>query len=94
MWDKIKFFFTEAWAFLKPFATQLLTNSGKILLKSAMAAVTAVAANMGDSSGADKRDAALKLILADLEQAGIALALSTVNAALEAAVVKLKEGGE
>lgn len=92
MWDKLKFLLSEVWAFLKPFAKQLLTNSGKILLTSAMAAVTAVATNMGGSSGADKRDAALKLILSDLEAAGIELATSTVNAALEAAVVKLKEG--
>ncbi len=89
-WNKIKFFMSEAWAFIKPFVTQLLTDSGQILARSAMSAVAAIAADMSAADGKTKRDAAFDMILGDLKAHGIELATSTINAALEAAVVKLK----
>lgn len=90
-WEKIRFFMSEIWTFIKPFVKQLLTDSGKILARSAMTAVTAVAVSMTDADGSEKRKAAFDIILDDLKSQGIELATSTINAALEAAVVKLKD---
>jgi len=49
-----------------------------------------VAVTMADADGATKREAAFKMIVATLTAAGITLSKRFVNAALEAAVVRLK----
>jgi hypothetical protein len=88
--EKFKFIVSGLWAFLSPFIKILLTTGGTILIQSCMAAVTAVATNMQDSSGEEKRAQALRIIQADLTNKGIAMTASVINAALEAAVVKMK----
>lgn len=90
MWDKIKFFLSDTWIFLKPFVMQMLSDSGRVLARSALQAVTAVARNMLGADNDAKRQAAFDMILQDMKTAGIDIATSTINAALEAAVVKLK----
>lgn len=88
MWEKMKILMSGIWEFLLPFFRQMATQSGQILATAAMAAVTAAA--QGQMTDAEKRDAAFNAILADLEKQGISMGTSIINAALEAAVQKLK----
>lgn len=90
MLDKMKFFLSEIWVFLQPFIKQMLTDSGKVLARSAMAAVTVVAQGMMGSANEEKRQAAFDLILQDMKVAGVEIGTATINAALEAAVVRYK----
>lgn len=76
--------------FLKPAAAQLAANGGMILLEAATAAVAAVAADPRVLSDSDKRDAAGKLILADMQRKGIAASVSAINLAIETALASLK----
>lgn len=91
MLDRIKFFMSEIWTFLQPFVKQLMTNSGKALATIALNVVKDIANTMGEADGEAKRAAAVKQIKHQLAEAGLAIATSTINAALEAAVLKLKE---
>ena len=88
--DKFKFIMSGLWVFLRPFVNSLLTTAGTILIQSAMAAAMAVATNMQDKTGEEKRNEALRMIKDDLQAKGIAMTASVINAALEAAVVKMK----
>lgn len=90
MWDKVKFFLSDIWVFLQPFIMQMLSDSGRVLARSALQAVTAVARNMLGADNDAKRKAAFDMIVQDMKLAGIEIATSTINAALEAAVVKFK----
>jgi len=89
MWDKMKFFLSDIWIFLQPFVKQLLSDSGRILARSAIRAVTIVAQTMTAADGKDKRQAAFDLILMDMKSSGIEIGTSMINAALEAAVINL-----
>jgi hypothetical protein len=88
--EKLKFIVSEVWAFLLPFIKILLTSGGKILMNAALEAVQACA-SMKDASGAQKRDAAFAIITAKLTGAGVEMATSVINAAIEAAVQKINE---
>jgi len=90
MFEKMKFILSELWSFLQPLIRHLLSDAGTILAQAAMAAVTAVAAEMSGASNEEKRQAAFEKILDDLKTSGIQLGASVINAALEAAVVKMK----
>jgi len=87
----ITLFFSSLWVFLRPFILQLLTEGGILLAKYAMEAVTKVASTMSEADGAAKRDEAFKIIADQLAKEGVQIATSTINAAIEAAVVKLKD---
>lgn len=89
--EKIRFLMSGVWEFLRPFAYQLMTQGGRILAQAAMTAVTAVAVSMQDQDGAAKRKAAFEMIQADLAKQGVSLAASLINAAIEAAVLKMKD---
>lgn len=88
MWEKMKILMSTVWEFLLPFFRQMMTESGQILANVAMNAVTAVA--KGELSDSDKRTAAFNIIISQLEKQGIELGTSLINAAIEAAVQKLK----
>lgn len=90
--EKLRFILSSLWSFLAPFIRQLMSDSGILLAQAAMSAVSAVASTMNDASGEAKRNQAFNLILSDLTKLGIEMAASTINAAIEAAVVKLKAG--
>jgi len=90
-WQKTKIVFSNIWNFLGPFVKIFLSEAGQILAASAIKAVTAVATNMQSADGDEKRKAALNIIKADLIGQGIYLGTSMINAAIEAAVQKLKE---
>jgi hypothetical protein len=92
MWEKIKFITSSAWDFLRPFIAIFLSQIGPILVQAATAAVAAQAQRA--ISGAEKRDGAYGAIEGQLLQAGFAVGTdvttSMINAAIEAAVAKLK----
>jgi len=87
--DKLRFIMSEMWAFLWPFIKILLTQSGKLLAQLAMQAVATMASS--EMSGPEKREAAVALVKDGLKTQGVVLATSVINAAIEAAVLKLKE---
>ena len=88
--DKLKFLLSSAWEFLLPLIKVLMTDAGAVLSKAASDAVSIVAVTCTDKTGAEKREIAFKSIVTTLAAAGIVLSKSFINAALEAAVVKLK----
>jgi len=88
--DKLKFLFSSVWEFLFPLIKILMTDAGAVLSKAAADAVSTVAVTFADKDGATKREEAFKMIVATLTAAGITLSKRFVNAALEAAVVRLK----
>lgn len=87
---KFKFMMSSIWAFLLPFVQILLTKGGIILASVAMEAVALVAESMKDAEGTEKKDVAFEIIKEKLKDQGIDLASSVINAAIEAAVLKLK----
>ena len=86
--DKLKFIMSEFWSFLLPFIKVLLSDVGKVLASAAMNAVQAAA--RGDFNSDERRQIAFRQITAELQRRGLEVATSTVNAAIEAAVLKLK----
>jgi hypothetical protein len=89
MFEKMKFIMGQMWEFLAPFIRQMMTTAGPILADAAIRAVTSVEVSMQSAGGSEKRAAAFDAIKDDLAQKGLSLAASTINAAIEAAVVKL-----
>jgi hypothetical protein len=95
MLEKLKFITSSAWHFLRPLIAIFLTQVGPIL---AQAATAAVADQAGRAvAGYEKRAGAYTDIERQLLTAGIAVGTdvtsSMINAAIEAAVLKLKAGG-
>lgn len=96
MWEKMKLVASGIFDFCLPFLRQLAKDSGPILAKAALAAVKIVAENYRGASSSQKRDAALDIIRHDLKKQGIVIGIdigtSLVNAAVEVAYQKLKNG--
>lgn len=90
MWTWIKLAASSIGNFLLPFVKIFLSSLGPVVAKAAMAAVTTTAESLKGATGAEKRDAAYKLIVDELKQQGVTVAESMINAAIEAAVQKLK----
>jgi hypothetical protein len=88
--QKMKVVFSKMWDFLAPFVMIFLSGAGKALAASAMKAVAQVAADLSIISSDEKRQAAFKAITQELAAQGIELGTSVINAAIEAAVAKLK----
>lgn len=88
MLEKLKFIYSSISTFLWPFIRLFLKQGGALLATAALNAVTIVAASMQDADGAQKREAAFKMIQAELIAGGISLAASAINAAIEAAYQK------
>lgn len=78
------------WSFILPFLKILLTQAGQVLAQTAMDVVRQVAANYSNEPGAAKRVIAINMITDSLTKQGIQIGASAINAALEAAVQKLK----
>jgi hypothetical protein len=89
--EKLKVLFSGLWVFLGPFVKLFLSGVGTALAKAAMDAVTATATSMGDADGDAKRREAFRQIRAELTRQGIQVGASAINAAIEAAVQKLKD---
>ena len=90
MFEKMRFIMSQLWDFLAPFIRQMMTEAGPILARAALDAVASVATSMQSADGSAKRAAAFDQIKDSLARQGIALATSTINMAIEAAVVKIK----
>lgn len=88
MVEKLKFIMGRIWDFLAPLIRILMSSVGPLLAELAMNAVKTVAET--GLSNSEKRDAAFSMITDDLKKAGIEAATSTINALIEAAVIKLK----
>jgi hypothetical protein len=95
MFEKLKIISSSIWTFVLPFLRLMLSKAGPILAQAALAAVQAVAANASGASSSQKRNQAFELISADLRNQGIKVGVDVstalVNAAIETAVLKLKE---
>jgi hypothetical protein len=91
MFEKMKFILGQMWSFLAPFIRQMMTQAGVILAQTALSAVATVELSMMGEDGASKRAAAFDKIKSELITQGVSIATSTINAALEAAVVKISE---
>ena len=92
--EKVKFFFTKIGSFLLPFVKIFVSSAGQILGSIALDVVKQIAADpsMIKAGGLAKRQAAFDLIVKDLKSKGLELSTSVINAAIEAAVQKAKEG--
>jgi hypothetical protein len=93
--DKLKLLFSNIWSFISPFVKIFAQAAGPLLAASALTAVKTVSQYAIDNDE-DKRRQAFKLIEQDLKTQGIAIGVtittSMINAAIEAAVQKLKAG--
>uniref|UniRef100_A0A6M3M2G4 Putative holin n=1 Tax=viral metagenome TaxID=1070528 RepID=A0A6M3M2G4_9ZZZZ len=85
----LKILFGAIGTFLAPFIKMFLNDIGKVVLNIAMEVVLALAASA--MPGAKKQKEAFKLIFDKLKAQGITVATHVINAAIEAAVAKLKE---
>ena len=90
MFAKMKFIMSQAWDFLAPFIWVMMTQAGQLLAKTALEAVSAVNVSMQSADGPAKRAQAFETIKDELLHNCVSLATSTINAAIEAAVIKLK----
>lgn len=95
MWVAIKLISSSIWSFVLPFIKLMLSQAGPILAAAALEAVKAVAANASGSTDAEKRNLAFDAIGRSLKtkgiEIGVGVSTALVNAAIEAAVLKLKE---
>jgi hypothetical protein len=90
--EKVKVVFSKVLEFLLPLIKKFLADGGLIALQLAFEVVPIIASTMGDSDGESKRKAAYDMILKKAASQGLILSTSMINAAIEAAVAKLKEG--
>ena len=97
MLERLKLITSSLWGFLAPFVKIFLSAMGPALAKAALAAVMNTEKYYAGEPGATKRDEAYKMIVSDLTRQGIEIGAqvtgSMVNAAIEAAVQKLKAEG-
>lgn len=90
----IKLYLSKVWSFLRPFVVLFLTSVGQALAAAAVQAVATVGQTYATADGEVKRREAFRLIEQDLRRQGIQIGVqvttSMINAALEAAVQKVK----
>lgn len=91
MWTWIKLAASSIGTFLLPFVRIFLSSIGPALAQAATSAVAITAESMLTASGAEKRDAAYKLIVENLKQQGVTATALMINSAIEAAVARLNE---
>lgn len=90
MRDKIRFIMSSLWGFLQPLISILLAQVGPVLMEAAIEAVAVAATLPEGTPGAERRAIAFKLISDAMIAAGYRVAASTINAAIEVAVTRLK----
>jgi hypothetical protein len=74
--------------FLEPIAQEIAKSGGIVLVQIAQEAV--LAAEAAGGSGSDKFNAARKTVENGLKAQGIPIVINAINAAIEAAVAKMK----
>lgn len=92
--QKLEFILSGIWSFIEPFVMIFLKSYGAVLAQAALQAVSTIEQTMGTADGDAKRKAAFESILKTLESEGIKIGASQINAAIEAAVQKLKASME
>lgn len=90
MWEKIKFMASSVWAFIEPTVKVLLTEAGRLAMRSALAAVR-VAAERENLTGKEKFALAVDLVQTDLVAKGKTLLIRHVNKIVELAYEKYLE---
>jgi len=89
-WEKIKLFGSQIWEYVWPLIQKFLQEGGLVALQMAFIYVPQIAASMGDANGEAKRAEVIRLMLEEAKARGLTLSTSMINAAIEAAVAKLK----
>jgi hypothetical protein len=79
---------SSVWDFIRPLLSQLLTEQGRMLVRLARDAVDLMEET--ELSGAEKREGAISMVRAALSEMGLHLRSHLVNAAIEAAVARLR----
>jgi hypothetical protein len=79
---------SSIWDFVRPLITQLLTEQGRIVVKLARDAVDLM--EQTDLTGGQKREGALAMVREALVEAGVHVRSYVINAAIEAAVARLR----
>ncbi len=87
---RLKFAFSKVWDFLLPFIKNFMSEAGALLAETALEIIAEIQNEMAGASSDEKRAEAFKRIEAKLKEKGIALGASVINAAIEAAVQKIK----
>jgi LL-H family phage holin len=90
-WQSLKLSFSKAFGLLLPFIKRMASDAGIFALEMAIIYVPQVADSFKDKDGAEKRKEVFRMIQEAAKAKGIVLADSVINAAIEAAVAKLKE---
>jgi predicted GNAT family acetyltransferase len=84
--EKAKLLFSSIFNFLSPFIRLFLSDSGRLLASVALDVVRELATTT--ATGEEKRKIALTKIQEAMRVRGVELAISTINAAIEAAYQK------
>lgn len=94
--EKMKLVFSSVWGFISPFVKIFVSSAGQILAGVALDVVKQIAADpsLVGSGNLDKRQAAFEKIKGELVARGLEASTSVINAAIEAAVQKLKDNSE
>jgi LL-H family phage holin len=90
-WQSLKLTFSKVFELLLPFIKRMASDAGIFALEMAVIYVPQVANSLKDKDGAEKRKEVFRLIQEAAKAKGIVLADSIINAAIEAAVAKLKQ---
>lgn len=90
MWTYLKAVSSGVWDFILPFIKVLLTQAGQALAQTALDVVKQVAENYAAAPGAEKKTIAFNMITDNLAKQGVQIGASMINAAIEAAVQKIK----
>jgi len=90
IWQKITFFASKVWKFIKPTVMSLLRASGAIVMEVVTKHVAEIELSYKDKD-ADKRAIAVDAIKEDLRQRGISLLASELNKYIEIAVGNLNK---
>lgn len=88
--QKIKFFFSWLWTFLKPMIVVFLSELGRAVAEAATAAVIEAANLPEGTTNEARRKTAFSLTSKTLTDAGLVARDSMINAAIEAALQALK----
>ena len=82
----MKLWASAVWAFILPMIRSFLTKEGAVLIVAAKDAVKSVSETMPGATGAEKRSAAMRIIVSALASQGVTIASSLIFAAIETAV--------
>ena len=96
VWNEITRRVEALWEAIAPalnmFAKTIVEGGGTILLAAAGSAIAQVAADPSIVSNSEKRDAAIKAVIANMAAQGIALAETAALNAIQAAYSNIKAG--